>query len=140
MQFHLQGAVADEVLALWEGGYSRNGVGGFVEGFVELGPDTTAQEVERETDQVRAIFGQAREQVGFTYRATSLDEVPWINENFVPGCTATVPTRSGGTATERLVEIGVSYTKDSEFLDVQVTAKDPILQTQERILNAIRGR
>lgn len=138
LNFHRQRKTADELLVLWTGGFSRVAPGGEVQAFLQLGPEDTEDEIGRIGGQIVAQHGNPREQVTFAYKARDDTELPWVNANFVPGATATMPTRTGGTNSQRMPQIGCSYTKDAEYVMVTVNARDIVAQEQERILNTLK--
>lgn len=127
---------ATELLISWAGGWAKDGTGD-VQAFLQLGPENTAEEIGRIGDQIIAIHGNPREQVTLAYEDDT--QLPWSDSNLVPGSTVTVPARTGGTVTERAMQIGCSFTSESERVIVTMVVGDVILATQERLLNAING-
>lgn len=138
LRYKRQDLTADELIILSGVGWSRDGTGGRRQGFLQLGAVNNVDEVGRLGDSALGALSNPRESIELTYEARSNSELPWTNSNFIPGCDVTVPARTGGTLTDRAVQIGASFSADTaERVMVTVVVKDKVLQDQERLLNSL---
>lgn len=138
LRFTREDLTSDELLVRSELGWSRDGSSGRREGYLELGSENNADEVTRVSDTVLGVYSSPREQVEVAYLPRDHTEIPWVNTDFVPGSTVTVPTRGGGTTTDRALSIGMSYAKDT--LSITLKVKDVVLSNQERLLEMVKQR
>lgn len=145
LRFHRQRMAADELMVRSQFGWTRvGGPGGRRQGAMTFGPENAFDEVVRLALAELAFSDDVREEVSFSYKPLSDNELPYVNENFVPGSTAPVPTKAGGTATERCVQIEVSWSAqgggdEGEVLVVKVRFKSLVLQAEERILRSLKA-
>jgi hypothetical protein len=138
LRFHRTRLTGDELLVKSQLGWTRGGSSGRREAYLSLGAENNADEVSRLATAALAVSSDPPEEVALAYVARDDSEIPYVNSLLVPGCTATVPTRAGGTSLERVVRIECSWA-DDERLNVGVSVKSLVLQTQERILRQIKA-
>lgn len=130
---------ADELLNRSQFGWTRVGANGRRVGSFTFGPEDNLDEINRLETALLAVTSTPRDMTSLTYKPRDNSELPGANANLVKGSTATVPTRAGGTTTDRIVSIGGRWSKDSETCLVRVTVKDLVLQNAERLLRAIKA-
>lgn len=139
LRFHRQRMAADELLLRSQFGWSRAGsAGGRRQGTFTFGPENTFDEVTRLAIAELAYSSQPRDETDFSYQPLNDTELPYVNTDFVPGSLGTIPTRAGGTASDRCVWIEGTW-NDSEKLTIRVRYKDRVLQEQERILRLMKA-
>lgn len=132
--------LADELLIQSQLGWTRANSGGRREGWLQLGPENNLDEVTRLAVLQLSVTTVVPEERAPTYKPLDDTEIPYVNPDFVPGATITVPTRTGGTATDRIVQIGISWAESTgEELVVSISTKNLVLQWQERVLRAIKA-
>lgn len=140
LRFRRLRLTADELLVDSQLGWSRAAPGGRRQGYLPLGTEDNADELGRLATSELTVSSNPRDETTLTFRPADDSELPWKNANFVPGCTVTCPTRAGGTTTDRVVQIGGSFSSETgEVAAITVVIKDLILQDQERTLRAIKA-
>lgn len=105
--------------------------------FIELGKEVEPVEISRLAQTALDVFSTERRET--TLSAVPLDdtEVPWVNTDFIPGCTATAPWITGTPTSYRVLALGCSVSGDAEELQVAVTLNDRIQELNERIIEEL---
>lgn len=141
--------VADKLLVRSDGlGWTIVGAGGEALGFVSLGSEVAAYDVEAIGQAILDVYGLSRLEIATSYEWSAVtDGIPWkvapdpadpSQPALVPGALGAAPDLNGDPTEERAISITLTQTKDSENISVEITWKDRIQEFAERVVRELK--
>lgn len=149
LEHKTEDTIADRLLAKSDAlGWSIIGSGTGALGFVSLGSEVAAYDVDAIGNEILNIYGSPRTEIATQYAWQAVtDGMPWFvapdpsdpsSPTLVPGALGTAPDLDGSPTEERALSITVTQAEGVEDVGVQISWKDRIQEFEERVMRELK--